>query len=113
MPIQIGFPELPPSESDAFFYILKLWLEDCDTNHDCRGVFTGIMPTRLVDVGTAGHPTLRLIESHAEVASSKYIAISHTLGDGRVLPFFTTTSENVKAFRYAIPEHQLPMTLAD
>jgi hypothetical protein len=107
-PLQVGFPELPPAGSEAFFNIIKLWLDDCDKNHrGCDGILQD-MPTRLLDVGTIDTPTLRLIETKQE--RRKYIALSHPWGDTTKYPPFCTLPENLKNHLGAIPEGDLPAT---
>jgi serine/threonine protein kinase len=113
-PIQVGFPELPEAGSDAFFSIIKLWLEDCDTEHTgCQGLSQSL-PTRLLDVGTFDAPTLRLVETKLEHISSKqYIALSHPWGDTTKYTPFCTIPENLANHLYAIPENDLPATFRD
>ncbi|KAG9195323.1 hypothetical protein G6011_00444 [Alternaria panax] len=113
-PIQIGFPELPEAGSDTFFSIIKLWLEDCDTNHTgCQGISQSL-PTRLLNVGTINAPMLRLVETTREhILSKKYIALSHPWGDTTKYTPFCTLQENLASHLHSIPEDDLPKTFQD
>jgi hypothetical protein len=127
---QIGFPELPQPNTDAFFGILDLWLNDCDTHHkdarnkgrDCSGVPKARLPTRLIDVGTLEAPILRLVETQeGRVSQSEeYIALSHPWGDTRVYTPFSTlrkdpkgTQHELDIFKKEIPYDELPATFRD
>jgi hypothetical protein len=113
-PIQVGFPELPRPGSKTFFSITKLWLEDCDANHTgCQGLSQSL-PTRLIDVGTADAPVLRLVETKQErVMGERYIALSHPWGDTTKYTPFCTLPENLAMHKKAIPESHLPATFED
>ena len=87
--LQLGFPELPESGSDMHFNVIRHWLASCDTTHNCapgsdpRDVIT--LPTRLIDVGSVGSPTVRLVETKEvdipiKDRVSPYIALSHPWG---------------------------------
>ncbi|KAF1913083.1 hypothetical protein BDU57DRAFT_541758 [Ampelomyces quisqualis] len=127
---QIGFPELLPPNTDAFFGILDLWLSDCDTNHkdskdkdcNCTGIPKTRLPTRLIDVGTLEAPTLRLVETQEETISQHedYIALSHPWGDTREYTPFSTlrkdpkeTHHELDVFKRGIPYDELPATFRD
>jgi hypothetical protein len=127
---QIGFPELPKPGSDAFFGILKLWLENCDTDHrdpknqdrNCAGVTKQRLPTRLIDVGTLETPSLRLVETQEDNINlgEEYIALSHPWGDTRKYTSFSTlrkdpegTRHELDIFKQAIPYNELPATFRD
>jgi hypothetical protein len=127
---QIGFPELPKPGSDAFFEILKLWLENCDTDHkdpknqdrNCTGIPKQRLPTRLIDVGTLDTPSLRLVETQEENIdlSEEYFALSHPWGDVEKYISFSTlrkdpegTRHELEIFKQAIPYDELPATFRD
>ena len=120
-PIQVGFAELPDPRSSIFFETLKLWLSDCDKNHDCTGQVHDTLPTRLIDVGTLEHPKLRLIETQEEsILTKEYIALSHPWGDTtKYTPFSTLRKDpsgaghELELFKQSIPEDKLPMTFKD
>ncbi|KAF2176066.1 hypothetical protein K469DRAFT_700459 [Zopfia rhizophila CBS 207.26] len=122
LPVQIGFPELPRPGTDAFFKIIKLWLEDCDNNHrDCHGVPSTTLPTRLIDVYAHNENGLRLIETrHDIIGGNKYIALSHPWGDMEKYPPFSTLSTDesgrgctLENFKNEIPYEELPATFKD
>jgi serine/threonine protein kinase len=121
-PVQLGFPRLPIPGSSAFFSILRLWLSDCDTNHqDCHVGTKKVFPTRLIDVGTFTNSQLRLIETHEEQPTdNRYIALSHPWGDTNRYPPFNTVrkdvsgaNRDVESFKERIPYEQLPATFRD
>ncbi|KAF2621900.1 HET-domain-containing protein [Macroventuria anomochaeta] len=122
--IQLGFPELPNPQSDTFFSIVKLWLRNCNTDQDhseCRAKNRGLLPTRLIDVGTPTHPQLRVIETDQErPISGEYIALSHPWGDTRMYEPFSTLRKDdsgrqhdIEHFKKAIPYTELPATFRD
>ncbi|KAF2188522.1 hypothetical protein K469DRAFT_565361, partial [Zopfia rhizophila CBS 207.26] len=124
LPIQLGFPELPTPGTDTFFKIIKLWLEDCDSdaNHkECQGLTPNSLPTRLIDVGTLDAPMLRLLETREDkVENDKYIALSHPWGDPEKHPPFSTLrmddsgkGHTISNFKKAIPYDWLPATFKD
>lgn len=129
-PIQLGSPILPEPGTDAFFGLIKLWLEDCDTAHvDCKpqseatsyGKAPRGLPTRLIDVGTHANFQLRLVETQEEATSSTdYVALSHPWGDtSKYAPFSTLRRDNsgagrdIGTFKKAMPYHELPATFKD
>ncbi|KAF1960285.1 hypothetical protein CC80DRAFT_466036 [Byssothecium circinans] len=119
LPIQIGLPELTRPGSEAFFTVLKLWLQDCNTSHaDCQVVAHKKFPTRLIEVGTSQAPKLRLLEtSEEDISGQQYIALSHPWGDTTRFPPFNTlrkddsgAGHDIESFKREIPFSQLPMT---
>ena len=119
--IQLGLPELPKPKSDAFFTIIKLWLEDCDANHPkCIGSVRCELPTRLIEVGTYEKPLLRLVETRgAQMVNKRYVALSHPWGDSTIYtPFSTLRNDpkhgrDIRSFKKSIPYDQLPATFRD
>ncbi|KAJ4290397.1 hypothetical protein N0V90_010613 [Kalmusia sp. IMI 367209] len=123
-PIQIGSPVLPYPGTQAFYKIVKSWLDDCDTHHkDCHVIGKSKFPTRLIDVGTLDDPQLRLLETsdhEKDFADKQYIAISHPWGDATKWPPFNTlrkdksgAGHDIDHFKQAIPFDQLPATFRD
>jgi hypothetical protein len=129
-PIQLGLPVLPVPGSTAFFKLIKLWLQDCNTHHSyCQpvpqvrthGTHSQEFPTRLIDVGTPGNIRLRLFETHEELpVSHEYIALSHPWGDVKKhTPFCTWRRDgsglgrDLETFKRAIPYGDLPATFKD
>ena len=109
--VQLGFPELPKAGSQAFYSILKHWLEDCDENHESCRASDHSLPTRLIDIGSLGSERMRLIETATEPPKeNKYIALSHPWGDPKLHPPFRTLSSNVEHYKRTIPEADLPLT---
>lgn len=112
--IQLGFPELPEARSKTFYALIKLWLEDCDANHEGCKVPSHRLPTRLIDVGDVQTKILRLVETEFEKpVSEQYIALSHPWGDRVRHPPYRTLTDNVEMFRRAIPEDKLPQNFKD
>jgi serine/threonine protein kinase len=113
-PIQIGLPQLPEPETDLFFSIMRLWLEDCDSGHRCCDVTTSDPPTRLLEVGTPEEPRLRLVETKRSGGFDRYLALSHNWGDPKKYPLFLcTTMMNIESFLIGINEQELPLTFKD
>jgi hypothetical protein len=107
LPIQIGLPELPPAGSDLHLNILRQCLKHCDENHPkCRLPATATLPTRLIDVGARGSPTISLYETQAN-DSIKYIALSHPWG---APPHFCTFPSNIEEYKQKIEFSKLPAT---
>lgn len=107
LPIQIGFPEPPKAGGDLQLKILRQWLKDCDDNHaKCRPSDTAPLPTRLIDVGDSGTPTMTLHETQKH-DSMKYIALSHPWGDP---PHFCTFTSNIEEYKQKIEFSKLPDT---
>ncbi|KAI9162755.1 Cyclin-dependent kinase [Paramyrothecium foliicola] len=120
--IQLGLAQLLDARQDAFFSIVRLWLQDCDRTHgDCRGHTATALPTRLIDVGTESNPGLRLLETSLQAPEeNKYIALSHPWGDRKLHPPFCTwrtdingDGHDLESFKKAIPAEQLPATFKD
>lgn len=125
LPIQLGLSELPQPGTDIFFQVVKLWLEDCDSDNtghkSCHEPSSTNLPTRLIDIGTKAIPTLRLIETReTKIQDNRYIALSHPWGDPKKhAPFSTMRYKDngqdctLKRFKQSIPFDQLPATFKD
>lgn len=113
-PIQLGFVGLPNPKSRTFYDILLLWLEDCELNHEgCQRTPHERLPKRLIDVGTAGSSTIRLVETGSEqVKDYRFIALSHSWGSSDYQRF-VTRSDNLENFKKSIRYEQLPQTFQD
>ncbi|KAJ8117109.1 hypothetical protein OPT61_g1616 [Boeremia exigua] len=118
LPIQAGLPLLPNPGSDAFFTIIRLWLENCaghDSHSECQAPNQVELPSRLIDVGTEAKQSLRLIESGEieALSDNRYIALSHPWGDIKSYVPFSTLRTSIAQFKKAIPETHLPPTFRD
>ncbi|KAG5829698.1 hypothetical protein H9Q74_000217 [Fusarium xylarioides] len=74
------------------------------------------LPTRLLDVGTADIPKIRLRSTQSEgtPVEVEYVALSHPWGEATVLnPHFCTTTSNVMAHSKEIKFEALPNTFKD
>jgi len=120
--IQIGLPELPNSSSQQHIQIISRWLDDCDRNHGgCKFHGDISLPTRLIDVGSQGSATSRLVETANEALDcNRYIALSHRWGDTKEHPPFCTRIEDLtgrghdlQSFKVALPEADIPKTFKD
>ncbi|KAI0199922.1 HET-domain-containing protein [Astrocystis sublimbata] len=120
--IQLGLPELFEPGTMEFFQLIELWLQDCDDSHpDCCVMGDNPLPTRLIDVGTAESPELRLIETHeTTLRNERYVALSHPWGNNDEHPPFCTLRNDrsgqgreLAAFKCRIPEEELPATFRD
>ncbi|KAI1079560.1 hypothetical protein F5B20DRAFT_581016 [Whalleya microplaca] len=109
-PIQVGYPELQDAGSNGHIQILSAWLNHCEANHPmCQPPKDGILPTRLIEVGTKGSQTIKLYDTK-ETDSMKYIALSHPWGDP---PHFCTLQSNVREYTVNIEMGALPITFQD
>lgn len=116
--VQLGFPRPPQPQTGLYYKLLNLWLEDCVNKHpDCRRTKRDFLPTRLVDVGTAEIPRLRLVDtadlSAQEKQLGKYIAVSHQWGIESQHRPFVTRRDSVISFMSQIPVDDLPATVHD
>lgn len=106
-PIQMGFPKPPPAGSSTSFRIIRQWLQHCDKNHpQCQVQQKHVLPTRLLDVGTATSPAIRIYETQ-DGDTMQYIALSHLWGQGA---HFCTRAHNIDEFKQAIDFGSLPET---
>ncbi|OHE99076.1 heterokaryon incompatibility protein [Colletotrichum orchidophilum] len=101
------------SSSPASLTLASTWLQDCLESHpSCRQAATASqLPTRVIDVGTAGLREPHLVESRG--ASGAYAALSYCWGDPAAHPAFKTTRLNLGAHQEAIPCDSMPPTLRD
>jgi hypothetical protein len=87
------------------------WHSECDTFHrHCEATKThrGGLPDRVLDVGTAAAPSLKLFVTANE--QQPYIALSYCWG---TRPQSTTTKSNIEQSKLTMDEGQLPKTIKD
>lgn len=122
---QIGFIEMPTAGKSTHLGVLRLWLSDCDSNHQlsCKPMHrangsgessTARLPTRLIEVGSEGVPTVFLRETKklteiSEKKPVKWIALSHKWGERH----FSTTQSNLKSHKQGLDLDGLPPTFRD
>ncbi|KAF2731285.1 HET-domain-containing protein, partial [Polyplosphaeria fusca] len=88
----------------------------CRESHDaCNRLRKhGVLPTRLIDIGTEDSPNPRLVLSRTISDSSKehaaYMTLSHKWGSA---PFLVLSWHNLKEFQEALPMEQVPKTFRD
>lgn len=101
--------EIPShSGSDESFNFIQPRIENCTSSGKhklCNASVSGILPTRLLDVG-GEH--VRLCQ--AKQKSANYIALSHCWGSG---PLLTTTETNLKMHQDEIQWDALPALFQD
>jgi hypothetical protein len=105
--VEIGLPTLPEAGGDLHLTLLREWLRDCDENHSDHGI-TAVkengLPTRVLDVGNAGNPTLRLYHP-AENEKGRYIVLSHCWGKAQAFTTERTFATSCKAIKFdALPK---------
>ncbi|KAH6949464.1 hypothetical protein DER45DRAFT_620035 [Fusarium avenaceum] len=115
---QLGLPILPEAGSPQQFSLLNRWISLCDTTHECisnqpNRKKVSKMPTRVINVGSAQNPALRLIETKDENATGPYIALSHCWGKLSREERFCTYSENIENLKQSISFDKLPPTFRD
>lgn len=110
--VQIGFPKLPEAGSQIQFELLRAWLRTCDNTktHSCHPALEGTLPTRVLDVGTAGSPNVLRLHCSSRKERGRYIALSHRWGP---YGMFSTIKENLAAFLKSIEFDELPKTFQD
>ena len=127
MPIELLDPENPleslaqknlesqaSTSSPETLNLAKTWLHNCLNNHSSCGArhpsAEPFVPTRLLDVGTAGAPQLRLVLGASLDPESPYFALSHRWGtnEHRILRL-----SNVETYQTAIPLSDISPTVRD
>jgi hypothetical protein len=68
------------------------------------------MPTRVLDVGTVGHHSVRVCEKTGIPSGAEYVALSHCWG--KLLPL-TLTKSNITKLKHGINDLELPKTFQD
>jgi len=119
-----GLPQLAEMNREAYFSILKHWLDDCDRNHlECRRRVIpnegncNPLPTRLINVSIEGQ--LKIWEPpDCTTEEVKYAALSHRWGPevrygGGSREEVRTTRENIEERRIHFPTKVLPQTFQD
>lgn len=96
--------------------ILGEWVKVCDDSHKClsKQAVAGenLLPTRVLDVGDAANPSLRLLDGYGR-KTGKYAALSHCWGQLSEDQRFCTYHSNIVAHRECIDEARLPPTFRD
>lgn len=110
-------PLLPEQGSAEQFSLLKSFMRHCDTRHDCMKPQEASMsptnsPTRLIDVGTDGKESIRLIKTDQD-EQYRYISLSHCWGQMSDDQRFCTYESNIKQRMANIPYDQMPATFRD
>ena len=106
-----GMPSSQRTWSTAEATLARLWINLCVEGHpSCPRAQTSFRPSRLIDVGTAGHPTIRLCERTDVAAHAKYTTLSYCWGTA---PCFTLKEANVGDVKKSIFYDILPKTIQD
>ncbi|KAJ4315291.1 hypothetical protein N0V84_008447 [Fusarium piperis] len=117
--IRIGLPNLPSTDSPAYFTLLRSWVKDCDENHDeCRpdrSLGPGRLPARLIEIQEEGMARIRELgpADRDKPEMFRYTAVSHVRGSGGPPGHFSTTPRNIESWRVGIPIKTLPSMLRD
>ncbi|KAH8764432.1 heterokaryon incompatibility protein-domain-containing protein [Hyaloscypha finlandica] len=88
------------------------WISDCVKNHEkCKAKESSSrqLPTRLISVGPAGSPTVRLCHTKFFPRETLYMTLSHCCK----LMFLKLTSQNHALFEDGLPLKDLPKTFQD
>jgi hypothetical protein len=98
-----------------YFELVKKWLNTCDrmAEHQCRSS-DGFWPTRVIHVGSAKLPTLKILEM--DLPHDKgYVALSHCWGEPsqEQKRRYCTTSANYKDRLKGFSFNDLPKTFQD
>ena len=106
-----GMPSSRRTWSTAEIALAKVWINLCVEGHpSCPRAQTSFRPSRLIDVGTAGHPTIKLCERKEVAAQAKYTTLSYCWGTA---PCFTLKEANVRDMKHSICHNTLPKTIQD
>ncbi|KAK7949228.1 HET-domain-containing protein [Apiospora aurea] len=116
--LQLGYPNLPEMRSAQQYEIMRAWRDRCDEQHkECypwkRPEDLPPMPTRVIDVGTASNPALRLVETSANQLKAKYVALSHCWGQLTDDEKFCATKGKMESIKAHIPFSSLPRSFRD
>ena len=105
--VEIGLPTLPEAGGELHLTLLREWLRDCDENHSDHGITAAKengLPTRVLDVGNAGNPTLRLYHP-TENEKERYIILLHCWGKVQAFTTERTFATSCKAIKIdALPK---------
>ena len=97
--------------STAETTLAKFWINLCVEGHpSCPRAQTSFRPSRLIDVGTDGHPTVRLCERTEVAADAKYTTLSYCWGTA---PCFMLKEANVGEMKNSFFYDILPKTIQD
>jgi hypothetical protein len=89
---------------------LKSWLHDCELKHQkCKPPTVGLMPKRLIHVGSLGERPRLVISEDLNDHDIRYATLSYCWGNAK----FCTTKKNENLHKQEIPYHLLPPTLQD
>ncbi|KAB5540401.1 heterokaryon incompatibility protein-domain-containing protein [Coniochaeta sp. 2T2.1] len=96
--------------SKVYFDLAKQWLNNCRTSHSaCNTADPPALPTRVIDVGSAGDPLVpRLISSKG--LRAEYVALSHCWG-GSISAVLSAHTYSI--FTDALPYTELPANFQD
>lgn len=112
--IQTGFSKLPEAGSKTHFKVLRKWIHDCDTNHECVPTSLDFVPTRLLEVSEFESDVVRLLEDNdGPDRHKKYLALSHRWGSPEYHKGFRTLEANIKRFKSGFKASHLPKTFCD
>jgi hypothetical protein len=101
---------IPSSFSTANFDIAAEWIQDCDKTHSCHHIASNsYFPTRLLSIGDAGDPTIRLVTTKM-LPRDRYCTLSYCWGSGVPVKLL---SHLLAEFEQGIPITSLPKTLQE
>ncbi|KAK3380954.1 heterokaryon incompatibility protein [Podospora didyma] len=105
----IGKKIEPPEQN---IDLLSRWIADCQTNHSsCSASAKGPLPTRVINVGTSGSPSVRL-ETTTPDQTDHYMTLSHCWGPNPHL-VLRTTKATLPSHLDSIPISKLTKTFRD
>jgi hypothetical protein len=102
-------PPVSEIASESSLAAARVWLETCHREHTKCSKDKGVLPTRVLDVGTmSGNEKLRLRASAGE--KGRYVALSYCWGSKK---FVTLNQATLAAFEAEIDITTLPKTIHD
>ncbi|KAH8807890.1 heterokaryon incompatibility protein-domain-containing protein [Xylogone sp. PMI_703] len=108
-------PDLAPAASSESLAIIKTWIDKCLKEHDSCQSGNGILPTRLIDVGsTDNRQKIRIVENHQLAGQqARYFAFSYCWGKKTKESSWTLTQKNIEQFKTKISPDRLPRSFHD
>ena len=106
-----GMPSSQTTWSAAEITLAKIWINLCVEQHSsCPRDQTSFRPSRLIDVGATGCPTIRLSERAEVAAQATYTTLSYCWGTA---PCFTLKEANLRDLKHSVSIDILPKTIRD
>ncbi len=111
--IQRGFPLLPESGSSVQAELIRKWIQDCNSNHNCRKKQDFCMPTRLIDLKMKTDPNDLHLDCSDYRPDKRYVALSHRWGDPETHKSICLLNDNLEQWQRHMNLSKLPQMFQD